>query len=69
MLWLYAGWPNGESEMKALWILGAVVLVTVGLPALGHIIRAIVRRPLTPEQIESDRLVQERRRDGLYFWR
>jgi hypothetical protein len=55
--------------MKALWILGAVVLVTVGLPALGHIIRTIIRRPLTPEQIESDRLVQERRRDGLYFWR
>jgi hypothetical protein len=55
--------------MKALWILGAVVLVTVVLPALGYMIRALIRRPLTPEQMERERLFQERRRDARYFWR
>jgi len=55
--------------VNALWVLGGVVLVTVVLPALGHIIRAIIRRPLTPEQIESDRLAEEWRRNGRYFWR
>ena len=55
--------------MKALWIFGAVMLVTVALPALGLLIRRIVRRPLTPEQQEADRLFVERRRDARYFWR
>jgi hypothetical protein len=59
----------GEAGMKALWIFGAVVLVTVALPALGLLIRRIVRRPLTPEQQEADRLFVERRRDARYFWR
>ncbi|MFO1157239.1 MAG: hypothetical protein U1E60_00210 [Reyranellaceae bacterium] len=55
--------------MKALWILGAVIVVTVGIPALGYLIRAILRRPLTPEQVERDEAVAERRRDARYFWR
>lgn len=55
--------------MNALWIFGAVILVTVVLPAIGFMIRALVRRPLTPEQVEQDRLLEERRRDGRYFWR
>ena len=55
--------------MKALWILGAVVVITVGLPALGHLIRTIIGRPLTPEQLERDALLEERRRDARYFWR
>ena len=63
--------PRGYlwEQMKALWILGAVVVITVGLPALGHMIRRIIGRPLTPEQIERDALLEERRRDALYFWR
>ena len=55
--------------MKALLILGAVVVVTVCLPALGHIIRRIIGRPLTSEQLERDALLEERRRDSRYFWR
>ena len=55
--------------MKALLILGAVVVVTVCLPALGHIIRRIIGRPLTSEQLERDALLEERRRDARYFWR
>jgi hypothetical protein len=55
--------------MKALWILGAVVVVTVGVPALGLLIRAALRRPLSPEQLERERQVEERRRDARYFWR
>ena len=55
--------------MKALLILGAVVVVTVVLPALGYMIRAVVRRPLSPEQTESERLFRERRREARYFWR
>lgn len=55
--------------MKALWILGAVVVVTIGVPALGYLIRSILRRPLSPEQVERDRLLEESRRDGRYFWR
>ena len=55
--------------MKALLILGAVVVVTVCLPALGHIIRRIIGRPLTSEQLERDALLEERRRDAHYFWR
>jgi hypothetical protein len=58
-----------EEHMKALWILGAVVVITVGLPALGHLIRKIIGRPLTPEQLERDALLEERRRDARYFWR
>ena len=60
---------RGEEQMKALLILGAVVVVTVGLPALGHLIRWIIGRPLTPEQLERDALLEERRRDARYFWR
>lgn len=59
----------GEARMKALWILGAVILATVALPALGLLIRRIIRRPLTAEQQEADRLFVERRRDARYFWR
>jgi hypothetical protein len=55
--------------MKALLILGAVVIVTVCLPALGHIIRRIIGLPLTSEQLERDALLEERRRDARYFWR
>ena len=55
--------------MKALWILGAVAFVTVGVPALAYLIRRIIRRPLTPEQLESESLFVERRRDARYFWR
>jgi hypothetical protein len=55
--------------MKALLILGAVVIVSVGLPALGHMIRRIIGRPLTPEQLERDALLEERRRDARYFSR
>jgi hypothetical protein len=55
--------------MKALLILGAVVVVSVGLPALGRIIRRIIGRPLTSEQLERDALLEERRRDARYFWR
>jgi len=58
-----------EEHMKALWILGAVVVITVGLPALGHLIRKIIGRPLTPEQLERDALLEERRRAARYFWR
>jgi hypothetical protein len=54
--------------MKALWILGAVVVVTVGLPALGYMIRRIIGRPLTPEQLERDALLEERRRNARYLW-
>ena len=50
-------------------VLGAVVVVTVGLPALRLMARAIIRRLLTPEQLERDRLLDERRRDARYFWR
>ena len=55
--------------MRALLILGAVIVVTVGLPALGYMIRAIIRRPLTARQVEHDRIFEERRRDARYFWR
>ena len=55
--------------MKALLILGAVVVVTVVLPALGYLILSLVRRPLTPEQQEAEALFKERRRDSRYFWR
>jgi hypothetical protein len=55
--------------MRALLILGAVVVVTVGLPALEYLVRALLRRPLSPEQAERDRLLEESRRDGRYFWR
>ena len=55
--------------MKAFWILGVVVLFTIVLPALGYLIRAIIRRPLTPEQIEADRLADQYRQNGRYFWR
>jgi hypothetical protein len=55
--------------MKALLILGAVVVVTICLPALGQIIRRIIGRPLTSEQLERDALLEERRRDARYFWR
>ena len=55
--------------MKAFWILGIVVLFTIVLPALGLLIRAIIRRPLTPEQVEADRLANEYRQNGRYFWR
>ena len=55
--------------MNALWILGAVILVTVVLPGLGLLIRALLRRPLTSEQVEHDRILEERRRDARYFWR
>ena len=55
--------------MKALWIFGAVVLVTVALPALGYLILRLVRRPLTPKQQETEALFKERRRDARYFWR
>lgn len=55
--------------MKALWILGAVVVVTIGVPALGLLIRAVLRRPLSPEQLERESLLEERRRDARYFWR
>ncbi len=58
-----------SKQMKALWILGAVVVITVGLPALGHLIRRMIGRPLTPEQLERDAVIEERRRDALYFWR
>ena len=54
--------------MKALWILGAVVVVTVGLLALGYMIRRIIGRPLTPEQLERDALLEERRRNARYLW-
>jgi hypothetical protein len=54
--------------MKALWILGAVVVVTVGLPALGYMIRRIIGRPLTPEQLERDALLEERRQNARYLW-
>ena len=55
--------------MRALLILGAVIVVTIGLPALAYLIRAMIRRPLTPKQIEQDRMLEEGRRDGRYFWR
>jgi hypothetical protein len=55
--------------MRALLILAAVVAVTVVLPLLGVAIRAMLRRPLTPEQVEREKMVEERRRDARYFWR
>jgi hypothetical protein len=45
--------------MKALLILGAVVVVSVGLPALGHLIRRVIGRPLTSEQLERDALLEK----------
>jgi hypothetical protein len=55
--------------VKALWIFGAVVLVTVVVPALGLLIRRLIRRPLKPEQLEAEQLFEECRRDARYFWR
>lgn len=55
--------------MKALWILGTVVLVTIGVPALGYLIRSILHRPLSSEQVERDKLLEESRRNARYFWR
>ena len=55
--------------MRTLLIVGAIVIVVVGIPALGYVIRWMIRRPLTPEQEEREELVRERRRDARYFWR
>jgi hypothetical protein len=55
--------------MRALLILAAVVTVMVGLPLLGIAVRKLLRRPLSPEQVELDKRLDENRRDGRYFWR
>lgn len=55
--------------MRALLILAAVVTVMVGLPLLAVGIRRLLRRPLSPDQVELDHKLDENRRDGRYFWR
>jgi hypothetical protein len=60
---------QARRVMRTLLIVGAIVIVVVGIPALGYVIRWMIRRPLTPEQQEREELVRERRRDARYFWR
>ena len=55
--------------MKALLIIGAIAIIGVALPAVGYVIRLIIRRPVTPEEEQQDELLRERQRDARYFWR
>ena len=55
--------------MTALLLFGAVVVLMFVVPAVGVALRWIIRRPLTPRQIEQDEMLRERRRDARYFWR
>ena len=53
--------------LYAVMIIGVVVIITLGVPAMLWLLKRV--RPLTPEQEESERLLDERRRDARYFWR
>jgi hypothetical protein len=53
--------------LYAVMIVGAVLIITLGVPAMLWLLRRV--HPLTPEQDESERLLDERRRDARYFWR
>jgi hypothetical protein len=55
--------------MFALLLVGAALTISVGVPALGYGIRWIIRRPLSPKQLEQEELYRELRRDARYFWR
>jgi hypothetical protein len=55
--------------MRTVLIFGAIAILAVGVPVFGYVIRLIIRRPLTPEQEEQNKLLLERRRDARYFWR
>jgi hypothetical protein len=48
-------------------IIGAVAIVAVGLPAFEYLIRLVLRRPLTPEQIELREKHRERVRAARDF--
>ena len=53
--------------LYAVMIVGAVLIITLGVPAMLWLLRRI--RPQTPEQDERERVLDERRRDARYFWR
>jgi len=55
--------------MTALLLFGAIVFLAFVVPAISYVIRLIIRRPLTPRQIEQDELLRQRRQDARYFWR
>jgi hypothetical protein len=55
--------------MYSLLVVGAVLIIFVGMPALVWIIRLILRRPLSPDQAALEERLRERRRDTTYFWR
>jgi len=67
--WLSRLNPTVRRAMFALLLIGAVLTLCIGVPAVAFIVRWIIRRPLTPKQLEQDELVRARRRDALYFWR
>jgi hypothetical protein len=45
--------------MSALLLFGAVVVLMLVVPAIGVALRWIIRRPLTPRQIEQDEMLRE----------
>ena len=55
------------SLLHVLMMIGVIVVLTFGVPAMLWLLRQI--RPQTPEREESERLLDERRRDARYFWR